>query len=222
MTLKYIFDLDHCLYQDASDKAERYAIAAAKAAIEMGAPLEFEAARLMAAGSFRAHRSELVVFERDFGLDHRQFVKRYHHHALAEFTGTFTSVPRVRDAFNVIAAADKLVLTHSTSEWAGAVLAELGMMENMHESHILYQDHPLVDFRSKSRSEDLFEDVFDFLECSASDVVMFDDLDSNLAIPYRKGATTVLVHWGKAASPAPAHVTRQVVDIAEYFALQPM
>jgi len=216
-SLKYVFDLDHTLYPDPADKLERYKKAAARAAVHLGAPLSLGEAEELAAASFKENGSELTVFMERYNIEYGPLTKAYHHFAVEEFADGIRLDPALKDVFNAIAADDKVVLTHSTSEWAWPILEKLGMTETLHQSHVLTQDHPDIEYARKDRSEKPFRAAMALLGSVPGDTAMFDDVAANLEIPHRLGMRTVLVHWGKSAAELPAHVHQQTENVASFF-----
>ena len=215
--MKYIFDLDNSLYPDPKNKYARYEIAAAKAALNCGVPIQEEQARVLAAQSYQDHGSELTVFINDYGIDPALITEVYHEEAFKIFEEEIGTSDELRDAFNAIAPGDKVILTHSTTQWALPVIKRLGIDANIDPNNILALDDPRIQFKRKDADIEPFEVALQLLGARAEEVTMVDDVADNHIIPHQMGMHTLLIHWkDQDDANAPEHVQNQAHNPAQY------
>ena len=215
MSLKAIFDLDHCLYQDPKNKTELYETALIQTMAKFGVALTQAALRSID-HNMRDDHDALRMELRTYGVAFEAFFKASHDIAIALFEKNVQPNPALRDLFNKIGKDNIVILTHGSSHWAEAMLRKLGLRDVLKDDNILTLDHEHVKGRRKEQTRDPFWIAANRLGAKPQEITFFDDLVKNHVHPSEMGMKTVLVHWGNPPSEPLPHVAEMAESTEEY------
>lgn len=195
-----IWDLDNTLYRFDDDFKHACAVAAAKAAVALGAPLSLKEAIDISWESFYRTGYSMDMFIARYDLDR----ERMHHsfHKFIDETLLKSSLQTVSlfEQMNL----EHCLVTHASGDWARRALSHLGLLPWFAEGRIIALED--IAFAKKAESARPFEEALSRLGMAVADCLVVEDIPENLAIPRALGLKTVLIHHGQPPVPMPVHI----------------
>ncbi|MCI5060126.1 MAG: HAD family hydrolase [Alphaproteobacteria bacterium] len=198
-----IWDLDNTLYRFSGEFRQSCNVAAAKAALEAGLDLPFEAALHLAERSESEHGMSMHAYITDHGLSVADLHIPFHRHIDESIIRPFTALPVLLEDLSL----PQVILTNASRCWAERALQHIGLRHLFPDAHII----PIEDvgFEPKAATEKGFQKALEILGFSASNVVMVDDLDRNLEMAYQVGLRTVYMHYDDPFETLPDFINAQ-------------
>lgn len=206
-----IWDLDNTLYPFNDDFMQACNIGAAKAAQEMGADIEFNEARRIAAEGFKKYGVGYQVFVEQFGFDAHEFQTRHLANIDISDIVSCDILPNVIRNIPVKHA----VLTHGSKSWSDRILTKLGIRDVFGNNLFGQED---VNYNKKNDGPEPFEIVLSALGLEPHETVMAEDSPQNLVYAKKLGMTTVLITQGSDKTSEYADYTyEKAVDFLKDF-----
>lgn len=201
-----IWDLDNTLYRFTDELKHACNRAAAQAAKSQGFDLSDEETLKIAERSEEEHGYSLHVYITDHGLFYADLHIPFHEAIDETVISSLPDMERALQSFD----GRQVILTNASRSWANRTLQFLGLQNYFSEETIVPMED--VNFEPKARSKKGFEKALSILNLPAENVMMVDDLDRNLLIPYGMGMQTIYMHYDDPMIDLPDFVTAQYED----------
>lgn len=209
-----LWDLDNTLYRLDEILSDTFNVAIAKAAIDAGLPLSFEAAVAMARTSYEKTGYSGRYFVEQYGLERNALHFAFHRNLDEKVINASLELQAQLDRAPLCHA----LITHGARDWAMRVLAHIGLRKHFPDERIFALED--MGFEKKHESPRPFIAGMRALNMGAENIVMMEDLAENLVIPHRMGMATVWLHHGRVPEYVPSHVDftcANAVEFMDYF-----
>lgn len=188
-----IWDLDGTLYQFNDVHTYECNAGAAKAAIAMGAGIEFDEACALAQEGFLKYHNGFQIFQEKFGLDAHEFQQRHMSAVDIHAVHLCELLPVLLPTIKGVTHA---VFTHGSKMWAGRILAKVGIRDVFNDNVFGLE---CVHYNKKNETAKGFEMILDKLGVKPEEAIMVEDSRANLVYPKKIGMTTVFISSGRNA-----------------------
>ena len=185
-----IWDLDNTLYRFTDKFYRSCTEAAADAAQELGIDLSYEDTIKLAERSEDEHGYSMHGYITDHGLSYASLHFPFHQKIDETVVDPIFGLKEALENLQF----PQVILTNASRCWANRVLKHTGLDHLFSEERIIPMED--VGFEPKSRSEKGFKKAIEILNFPPHHILMVDDLDRNLSIPYALGLQTVYIHHG--------------------------
>lgn len=213
--IRYIlWDLDGTLYRFEQDFLVACNLAAARAAIHLGVPLQMDEAIDFAWNSHARTGQSILHFLSDYGLDKQDMHDCYH--GFIDET-IINASEAVIDKLEMVInehSISNLIITHASRSWAHRVLKHLGLDRFFEDSNIIAKED--YDFQSKCESVVPFEMGVRVLNAEKSQTIVIEDTVKNLKTARQYGLKTALLHHAKPPQPMPDYVDFDYNNAVEF------
>ena len=209
-----IWDLDNTLYRFSGEFRQSCNVAAAKAALEAGLDLPFEAALHLAERSESEHGMSMHAYITDHGLSVADLHIPFHRHIDESIIRPFMTLPALLEDLSLPQA----ILTNASRCWAERALQHIGLRHLFPDTHII----PIEDvgFEPKATTEKGFRKALEVLNISADRVVMVDDLNRNLEMAHKVDLKTVYMHYDDPFETLPGFIDAQFENSEAFLTTQ--
>jgi len=204
-----IWDLDNTLYRFTDAFYKSCTEAAAEAAQELGINLSYEDTLKLAERSELEHGYSMHGYVTDHGLTYASLHFPFHQKIDEK---VIDPIPNLKEALQNI-KLPQVILTNASRCWAERALKFIGIDDLFQSDRIIPMED--TDFEPKARSDKGFKLAMRKLNLSAEEIVMVDDLDRNLTIPYDLGMQTAYMHHGDPIQDLPDFIHAQYRDVVE-------
>lgn len=207
-----IWDLDNTLYRFTDGFYRSCTEAAAAAAKEVGINLSYEDTLKLAERSEEEHGYSMHGYVTEHGISYASLHFSFHQRIDENVVQPIKGLKGALENLTI----PQVILTNASRCWADRVLKHIEIQHLFPTEKIIPMED--VNFEPKARSDKGFKKALDILNLPAPNVLMVDDLDRNLMIPYNMGLQTVYMHHGDPMTELPDFIHDQcnnAVDLIE-------
>ncbi len=183
-----IWDLDNTLYKFNNALKHHCNIAAARAVIDCGLDLEFDAALQIATQSERTYNYSLHEFILNHGFEYKDLHHPFHDYIDESLILPIDGLAQNLRQFN----APQSILTNASQSWTMRVLKILGMNDIFDLDLIFCMEN--FNFSPKARNNDGLHLAINKLGHNPKDIIFIDDLPRNLKKAKETNVQTGLTH----------------------------
>ncbi|MCB9990257.1 MAG: haloacid dehalogenase [Rhodospirillales bacterium] len=205
-----IWDLDNTLYRFDHDFVQACHIAAARAALKGGVPMNMEQAVAYSERSYLERGHSYFLFVENFEVNELSIHLDFH-----DFIDE-TIIKKSKDLADLFVRSglQHILVTHGSRRWAHKALLHLGLDRFFPPERIIPAEE--IDFARKHASRVPFEKALQILDLPEAHVAVVEDMADNLLIPHEMGLSTILVHYGRVPDPMPDHIDYAYNNAAEF------
>jgi len=213
--------MDGCIYeytQDSTDEFQKAAVAAVRAFVPSLSGVEYAVLDRRAWDSYVKHGSSIVGFIDEYGLDYDEVNAVYHSFLGLNHINPLRNLP---SAFKrAVKGGHKVCLaTHSHMNFAARMINHLKLHDTFNKCANMLTLEQFGLHHMKDKTAQMVSTAAQIMGENVSDVALVEDTIRNLIPAKDAGATTILVHWGKAPDKKPAHIDymfRTPVDVLKF------